>query len=76
VSNTAKFARKEYIKTAASVALVVVVVLGLFFGLRIVLDSETPVRVVESGSMCVSDGSYCDGWSHIFDYTLHVGDTG
>jgi len=74
VSNTAKFARKEYIKTAASVALVVVVVLGLFFGLRIVLDSETPVRVVESGSMCVSDGSYCDGWSHIFDYTLHVGD--
>lgn len=74
VSNTAKITRREYLKTATVVALVVVLVLGFFFGLRLVLDSETPVRVVESGSMCVTDGSYCDGWSHTFDYTLHVGD--
>ncbi len=74
VSNTAKITRKEYIKTAATVAVVVVVVFGFFFGLRFVLDSDTPVRVVESGSMCVPDGSYCNGWSHTFDPTLHVGD--
>jgi signal peptidase len=74
VSNTSKITSKEYIKTAITIAVVVIVILGFFVGLRIVLDSDTPVRVVESGSMCVPYGSFCDGWSHTFEPTLHVGD--
>ena len=29
---------------------------------------------VASGSMCMLPGPYCDGWSHPFERTLHVGD--
>jgi signal peptidase I len=48
--------------------------LGLFFGLQFALGTSVPVRVVESGSMCVTYDGGCDGWSHSFDQTLHVGD--
>ncbi len=74
MSDKAKVSRKEYIKTAIAIAVVVIVVLGFFFGLRFVLNNDTPVRVVESGSMCVDYGVGCDGWSHTFEPTLHVGD--
>jgi signal peptidase I len=66
--------RNEYFKSAIVIALIVAVVLGLFFGLQLVLGTGVPVRVVESGSMCVPYDSACDGWSHPFDHTLHVGD--
>ncbi len=39
-----------------------------------VLGAAVPIRVVESGSMCVQYDGACDGWSHPFDHTLHVGD--
>lgn len=52
----------------------VAVILGFFFGLHLVLGTAVPVRVVESGSMCVPYDGGCDGWSHTFDHTLHVGD--
>jgi signal peptidase len=74
VSSTTKITRNEYIKTAIAITLVVIIVLGFFFGLRVALNTDTPVRVVESGSMCVPYGSLCDGWSHTFEPTLHVGD--
>jgi signal peptidase I len=54
--------------------LIVAVVLGFFFGLQLVLGTAVPVRVVESGSMCVPYDGACNGWSHPFDHTLHVGD--
>jgi hypothetical protein len=52
----------------------VFVVLGFFVGLRFVLNADVPVRVVESGSMCVPYDGLCDGWSHPFAQTLHIGD--
>ena len=69
--------RSEYIKSAIAIAVIVVVVLGFFFGLRFALNTDTPVRVVESGSMCVLYDGACDGWisvTHAFSPTLHKGD--
>ena len=40
----------------------------------IALNVDVPIRVVESGSMCVPYDGACNGWSHIFAPTLHVGD--
>jgi signal peptidase I len=74
LSKPLKITRNEYVKSAIAIVLVVVVVLGFFFGLRFVLNNDTPVRVVESGSMCIPYGSLCNGWSHTFEPTLHVGD--
>ncbi len=51
-----------------------VLVLSVWFGLRLVLNTEYPVLAVDSGSMCVSGNGVCDGWSHPFEPTLHVGD--
>lgn len=74
MSQSQKINRKEYIKSAAAIALIVIVVLGFFVGLSFALNAEVPVRVVESGSMCVPYGAFCDGWSHAFSPTLHIGD--
>jgi signal peptidase I len=66
--------RNEYVKSAIVIGVIVAVVLGLFFGLQVFLGTAVPVRVVESGSMCVPYDGACDGWSHPFEHTLHVGD--
>ncbi len=73
MTDYSKLAKNEYVKTIAAVGLIVAIVLGFFFGLGLVLGTSVPVRVVESGSMCI-EGNLCDGWSHPFDQTLHVGD--
>lgn len=69
-----KITKNDYFKSAVAIAVVITVVLGFFFGLRIALNTDVPVRVVESGSMCVPYDGACDGWSHPFVQTLHVGD--
>lgn len=69
-----KMNRKEYIKSAVAIAVIIIVVLGFFVVLSYALNAQVPVRVVESGSMCVPYGAFCDGWSHAFDPTLHIGD--
>jgi signal peptidase I len=66
--------KNEYFKTVIAIALIVFIIVGFFFGMTLVLGSAVPIRVVESGSMCVPFDGGCDGWSHIFDHTLHVGD--
>jgi signal peptidase I len=66
--------KNDYFKTAVAITLVLVVILGFFFGMQFVLGAAVPIRVVESGSMCVPYDGRCDGWSHPFDQTLHVGD--
>jgi len=67
--------KNEYVRTAVAIGLVVALVLGGYFGLGLALGTETPVRVVESGSMCTSTLRFgCDGWSDVFEQTLHVGD--
>jgi len=67
----------DYVKTAVAIGLVVALVLGFFLGLRLVLNTDVPIRVVESGSMCVPYGQTCDGFlslTHPFEQTLHKGD--
>jgi len=56
--------------------LIVAIIAGFFWGMQLVLGTSIPVRVVESGSICVSYGA-CDGWrslDHPFAQTLHKGD--
>ena len=69
-----KLWKSEYFKTAITVVLIVAVIGGFFLGMQLVLGSTVPFRVVESGSMCVPFDGGCDGWSHPFSQTLHVGD--
>lgn len=66
--------RNEYFKSAIVILLIVAVVLGIYFGVQFALGTAVPIRVVESGSMCVPYDGLCNGWSHPFDQTLHVGD--
>jgi signal peptidase I len=69
-----KIRKNEYFKTVVAIALIAAVILCFFFGLQFALGTAVPLRVVESGSMCVPYDGLCNGWSHPFDQTLHVGD--
>ncbi len=73
VTDYKKILKNDYVKTAIAIALIVAIVLGFFFGLGLALGTSVPVRVVESGSMC-TEIMGCNGWSHPFEQTLHVGD--
>jgi signal peptidase I len=73
VTDYKKILQRNYVKTAVGIALIVAIVLGLFFGLGLALGTSVPVRVVQSGSMCTTPG-VCDGWTDVFDQTLHRGD--
>ncbi len=74
MSALGKLGKNEYFKTVIAIVLMVGIVAGIFFGLRFALGTDVPFRVVQSGSMCVDYGGACDGWSHVFEPTLHVGD--
>ena len=54
---------------------IVALVFGFWFGSQVVLNTKImPALAVVSGSMCIQYDGACDGWSHPFDRTLHVGD--
>ena len=73
-------------KTIISLVIIVALVLSAFFGLGFVLNTATPVRVVESSSMCIPNNTVPGPptpytfedflWTleHPFDRTLNVGD--
>lgn len=69
-----RYWKNDYVQTAAVIGLIVAIVLGLFFGAQLILDTPYPTLTVETGSMCVPCDGRCDGWSHPFEPTLHVGD--
>lgn len=73
VSKPKNILKNEYVKTIIAIGLVVLVVLGGYFVLGVALGTDTPIRVVESGSMCTTL-SGCDGFSDVFTQTLHKGD--
>jgi len=56
------------------ILLIVIVVFGFWFGLRLGLNTNNPMLAVASGSMCTLQPNQCDGWSHPFARTLHTGD--
>lgn len=66
--------KRDYFQITVTMALLVVVVIGFWFGSQLVLHSQYPALAVASGSMCMLPGPSCDGWSHPFEHTLHVGD--
>jgi signal peptidase I len=72
-----KLWKSDYFKTIVSIVLIVTIIAGFFLGMQLVLGTSVPIRVVESGSMCVPYGGACDGWlslDHPFAQTLHKGD--
>jgi signal peptidase I len=66
--------KNEYVQTAVVIGLIVIVVFGFWYGSQLVLNTQYPVLAVVSGSMCIPHDGQCDGWSHTFDRTLHIGD--
>lgn len=66
--------KKEYVQTAVMIVIIVAIVMGLWFGSQALLGTSYPALAVASGSMCKTQHLYCDGWSHPFDRTLHIGD--
>jgi len=72
--NSKKLWRNDYFKLIVILAVILLVVAGSFLGLQLALNTASPMLVVDSGSMCIHYGTYCDGWSHPFSQTLHEGD--
>jgi signal peptidase I len=69
-----KLWKNEYIQTAVIIGLIVVVVLGFWFGVQMLLNTPYPALAVITGSMCIPQDAACDGWTHPFARTLHIGD--
>ncbi len=69
-----KIWENEYVKTAIMVILIIGVVFGFWYGSQLVLNTQYPALAVASGSMCKPYRMNCDGWSHPFSQTLHIGD--
>lgn len=64
----------DYFKTAVTIALIPLLVAGFWFGLQAALNTRIfPLLTVTSESMCIPQAP-CDGWSHPFERTLHIGD--
>jgi len=66
--------KNEYFRTAVMIILIITVVFGFWYGSQIVLNTQYPALAVATGSMCKTQHMYCDGWSHPFERTLHIGD--
>jgi len=66
--------KNEYFQTVITIVLMIVIVLGFWYGLQFALGTSYPALAVASGSMCLSPAASCDGWTHPFERTLHVGD--
>lgn len=72
-----KLSKSNYFKTIVTIVLIVAITAGFFLGMQLVLGTSAPLRVVESGSMCVPYDGACEGWlslDHPFAQTLHKGD--
>ncbi|HEX9262681.1 MAG TPA: signal peptidase I [Candidatus Bathyarchaeia archaeon] len=69
-----KLWKNEYVQTAVVIGVIVLIVFGFWYGSQLVLNTPYPVLAVVSGSMCVPYDGACDGWSHSFEQTLHIGD--
>jgi signal peptidase I len=66
--------KNDYVQTAVVIGLIALAVFGFWYGSQVVLNTPYPALAVVSGSMCVPYDGACDGWTHPFDHTLHIGD--
>ena len=69
-----RYWKNEYVQTATVISIIALIVFGFWFGSQAVLNTSYPALAVVSGSMCVPYDGRCDGWSHPFSQTLHIGD--
>lgn len=69
-----KLWKNEYIQTAVIIGLIVLIVLGFWFGVQMLLNTPYPALAVITGSMCIPQDAQCDGYTHPFARTLHIGD--
>lgn len=74
INNLKRVWKNEYVQTAVVIGIIAIIVFGFWFGSQAVLNTSYPALAVVSGSMCVPYNGQCDGWSHPFSYTLHIGD--
>jgi signal peptidase I len=74
IATLKKLWKNEYFQTAVVIGLIALAVFSFWYGSQVVLNTQYPVLAVVSGSMCIPYNSGCDGWSHPFDRTLHIGD--
>ncbi len=61
--------KNDDFQVAVAVIVIVLVLVGVYAA-----ETAGYVAVVPTGSMCIPYDGACDGWSHPFDRTLHVGD--
>jgi signal peptidase I len=66
--------KNEYTQTAVVIGLIVLIVLGFWFGVQALLNTPYPALAVVTGSMCIPQDAQCDGQTHPFARTLHIGD--
>src|SRR3989304_3011726 len=69
-----KLWKNEYFQTALIIGSIVLVVFGFWYGSQVALNTPYPALAVVTGSMCTLQDGQCDGWTHPFAQTLHVGD--
>lgn len=74
IANLKKAWKNEHVQTAVIIGIIAITVFGFWIGSRTILNTSYPALAVVSGSMCVPYNGQCDGWSHPFSYTLHIGD--
>ena len=72
--NIKRLWKKDSFQTIVMIATIIVVVFTLWFGTQFALGTQYPALAVASGSMCTTQHMTCDGYSHPFEHTLHVGD--
>jgi signal peptidase I len=68
--------KNEYVQTATIISLIVLIFFGFWYGSTIALNTQNPIVVVPTGSMCIPYDGACQDYlfTHPFDRTLHVGD--
>jgi signal peptidase I len=69
-----KLWKNEYFQTAVVIGIIILIVFGFWYGSQAVLNTPYPALAVVTGSMCIPYDGACDGWTHPFARTLHVGD--
>jgi len=69
-----KLWKNEYFQTAVMLGLIALAIFGFWYGVQIALNTQYPALAVLSGSMCIPQDGSCDGWTHPFARTLHIGD--
>ncbi len=69
-----KLWKNEYFQTVIMLVLIVAIVFGFWYGSQLSLGTQYPALAVVTGSMCTIEGSQCNGWTHPFEHTLHIGD--